>query len=423
MLKKTNQKIGFISTRLAGTDGVSLEAKKWANEFRKMGCDCFCFAGETDWPAEVSYSVDEAHFNHPEVKALCEDLFDNYSRSRDTSEKIQDIARTLKDHLYRFIDQFGITLLVAENALTIPMNVPLGLALTELIAETTLPTIAHHHDFAWERSRFKVSAGSDYQLGAFPPILPSVNHVVINSYAGRQLALRTGASSTLIPNVIDFDTDPRKPDDEYVKDFRHNLGIKPGQFILLQPTRIVPRKRIELAIELARRLDTQCILLITHDAGDEGYEYERYLRDYARLLNVNVLFASEWFGYERSLKPDGSKIYALADAYLQSDLVTYPSTMEGFGNAFLEAIYYRKPIVISTYEIFRLDIEPKGFEVIGFGDFITEEVVARTRQAIANPELAEDITSHNYELGRRHYSYAVLKKRLATLMDEILGME
>ena len=35
--------------------------------------------------------------------------------------------------------------------MTIPVHVPLGLAMTEVIAETSMRTIAHHHDFAWER--------------------------------------------------------------------------------------------------------------------------------------------------------------------------------------------------------------------------------------------------------------------------------
>ena len=37
---------GIVSTRLAGTDGVSLEAEKWANVFEEEGFTCFYFAGE-----------------------------------------------------------------------------------------------------------------------------------------------------------------------------------------------------------------------------------------------------------------------------------------------------------------------------------------------------------------------------------------
>jgi len=68
----------------------------------------------------------------------------------------------LKIRLQEFIEQFKIDLLVVENALTIPMHIPLGVALTEYIAETLIPTIAHHHDFYWERTRFSVNAYIQY---------------------------------------------------------------------------------------------------------------------------------------------------------------------------------------------------------------------------------------------------------------------
>jgi glycosyltransferase involved in cell wall biosynthesis len=411
-------RIGFVSTRLAGTDGVSLETIKWSNILTGLGHGCFYFAGESDWPEERTYLVPEAHFEHPEIQALSTDLFDNYSRSRQTSQRIQAIKDHLKDHLYEFIRSFRLDLLIAENALSMPMNIPLGLALTELIAETNIPTIGHHHDFAWERSRFKVTAASDYQLGAFPPVLPSVHHVVINSYAARQLALRTGVSSMLIPNVMDFDSPPPGLD-AYAADLRAALGIDPAEHLLLQPTRVVPRKRIEHAIELARRLDLKCTLVISHSSGDEGTAYETYLQDYAKLIGVQVLFATDVMAHHRGQTPDGRKIFSLADVYQQADLVTYPSTVEGFGNAFLETIYYRRPIVVSIYEIYRRDIQPKGFKVIGFEDFITQDCVRQARDVLRDPDLAAEMAEHNYELGRRYYSYRVLENHLVVLMNRL----
>ena len=57
--------------------------------------------------------------------------------------------------------------LVVENALSLPMNVPLAVALTEVIAETNIATVAHHHDFWWERDRFAVNAAEDYLHASF----------------------------------------------------------------------------------------------------------------------------------------------------------------------------------------------------------------------------------------------------------------
>ena len=104
-----------------------------------------------------------------------------------------------------------------------------------------------------------------------------MHHVVINSAGERQLALRHGVSSVLIPNVMDFEASLPAPDG-YADDLRETLGIDSNSYLILQPTRIVPRKRIEQAIELVRRLDLPAVLLISHAGGDEGTEYEAYLR-------------------------------------------------------------------------------------------------------------------------------------------------
>ena len=54
--------IGFVSTRFAGTDGVSLESSKWADVFEDNGHRCFWFAGEVDRDPKISFLVPEAHF-------------------------------------------------------------------------------------------------------------------------------------------------------------------------------------------------------------------------------------------------------------------------------------------------------------------------------------------------------------------------
>ena len=413
-------RIGFVSTRLAGTDGVSLEVAKWVKVLEHLGHKCFFFAGESEWLEDHSYVVPEAHFEYPTVKKLTTDLFDDYIRAPETSQSVETIKNHLKQHLHQYVRRFDLQLLVVENAMAIPMNVPLGLALTELIAETRLPAIAHHHDFAWERARYSVSAADDYLRAAFPATLHSITHVVINSFGQRQLALRTGASSIIVPNVMDFESPPPEANG-YADDLRDALGIGPDEYFLLQPTRVVPRKRIERAIELTKRLGVPCTLVISHASGDEGSEYAAFLKEYIELMEVNVIHAANLFSDERGITPEGRKIYSLADAYHPADLVTYPSSIEGFGNAFLEAIYYRKPLVMSAYEIYQVDIRPKGFKVVEFVDYITAETVRRTRELLTNPDLATEMVEHNYEVARHHYSYTTLEKLLTALVSHCLG--
>lgn len=409
--------VGFVSTRLAGTDGVSLETFKWADVFEAEGLSCFYFAGELDREPERSYLVAEAHFRNSEIAGINRKCFDFVARGRDVTREIQRLKIHLKDHLYTFIEKFDIDLLVPQNALTIPINIPLGLAITELIAETHIPTIAHHHDFHWERDRFMHNAVSDYLRMAFPPTLPSVDHVVINSFADEQLSLRTGISATVIPNVMDFERPPPVPD-EYTADARQALGIEDDELFVLQPTRVVARKGIEHAIELVHRLGMKAKLVISHASGDEGYDYEQRLKEYSAIMKVDTIFVSDIINEQRGLTKDGRKIYTLADVYPYADLVTYPSTFEGFGNAFLEAVYFRKPIVVNNYSIYAKDIKPRGFSVIELDGYVTGKAVQETKHILADKERCRQVVDHNYEVARNNFSFAVLQRKLSNYITE-----
>jgi mannosylglucosylglycerate synthase len=411
---------GFLSTRFAGTDGVSLETAKWSTVFQRQGFRCYFFAGELDRPPDCSYLAEEAHFMHPDIKDIYSNCFGVNKRCRWVTDKIMTIKNKLKDELYKFIEKFAIDLLIPENALTIPLNIPLGLAITELISETGIPAIAHHHDFFWERQQFLTNAVWEFLNMAFPPHLPSIRHVTINSSGDNQLSLRTGISPTIIPNVMDFENPP-PPLDDYSKDVRQSLGIADDELFILQPTRVVKRKGIEHAIEIVHRLGKKAKLVISHASGDEGHDYEQRIMEYSKLMKVNTVFVSDIINERRGMTTTGKKIYTLDDIYPHADLVTYPSTFEGFGNAFLEAVYFRKPIVVNKYSIYTFDIEPKGFLTIEIDGYVTESAVCKAREVLENPELCHKMVETNYEIATRNYSYSVLEQRLKNLIYDCVS--
>jgi glycosyltransferase involved in cell wall biosynthesis len=303
--------IGFVSTRFHGTDGVTLEARKWCRLLEQMGHDCFWMAGLLDAPTQRSHEAPLAYFGHPEIQSVQANLFGVTRRSRELTNSIQRIKDRLKDELYTFIEKFQIEVLVPENILAIPMHVPLGLAMTEVIAETGLPVIAHHHDFAWERERFTLSAVNDYLQAAFPPLLHGMEHVVINSMAQKELARRLGIPSQIIPNVLDFETPPLEID-EYSSDLRRDIGLAEDDWLILQPTRIVHRKGIEHAIELVRRLGSRrAKLVFSHPAGDEGDAYMTMLKERVADANIDVRFISDRVGETRGVTSDGKDIHTL----------------------------------------------------------------------------------------------------------------
>lgn len=413
--------IGFVSTRFAGTDGVSLESAKWAEILEAYGHRCFWFAGVLDKPAPVSRLVPEAFFGYPKVAELTRTLFGTSRRDRKTTDRVNRLKERLKDRIYEFLVDFDIDLLIAENVLAIPMHIPLGLALTEVIAETGMPTVGHHHDFWWERSRFLLNAVGDILQAAFPPDLASIHHVVINSMIQKELAARRGLASSVIYNVLDFSRDP-VPFDDFNRDFRRDLGFAEDDILILQPTRVVSRKGIEQAIYLVERLELpNARLLISHSSGDEGNEYLEWITETAVRQGIDIHLLSNRITETRRFADDGTKLYSLWDVYPHADLVTYPSLYEGFGNAFLEAVYFRKPLLVNRYSVYVVDIAPKGFDVIEMDGFLTNHAVREVREVLLNRERRTAMVDKNFEIAGRFFSYDSAERTLNSILAGFFG--
>jgi len=141
------------------------------------------------------------------------------------------------------------------------------------------------------------------------------------------------------------------------------------------------------------------------------------------LMNVDTIFVSDIIDDNRGTTTDGRKIYTLLDIYPHADLVTYPSNFEGFGNAFIEAIYFKKPVVVNTYSIYTIDIKPKGFSVIEINGYVTEEAVKDTIRVLENSDLRERLVSHNYEIANNFYSYKNLSQVLNNLIVKSTGCQ
>ncbi|MBW1784184.1 MAG: glycosyltransferase family 4 protein [Deltaproteobacteria bacterium] len=409
--------IGFISTRIAGTDGVSLEIEKWATVLERNDYRCFYLSGENDRPPEECMLVEEAHFQNPDILEIHDQCYGKRVRPKEITKRIHELRGFLKEQIYEFVRKFDINLIIPENALAIPLNIPLGLALTEFIAETGFPAIAHHHDFSWERERFLVNSVEDYLTWAFPPNLPTIQHAVINSIASHQLSYRKGISNTIIPNVYDF-ANPPVPSDICPGDIKGRIGLKEEDLFILQPTRVVPRKWIERSLEIINLMEQENpVLVISHSADDEGDIYNQRVQEYARRLGVNLVSIEHLVGPEEDYNNHNEKKYTIGDVYQCADLICYPSGYEGFGNAFLETIYYKKPIVVNRYSIYTADIEPRGFDTITIEGFVTNQTIEKISEMLTNEERRKRAVEKNYRFGNQYFSYEVLERLLLHLVS------
>ncbi|RMF79788.1 MAG: glycosyltransferase [Chloroflexi bacterium] len=412
-------KIGFVSTRLAGVDGVSLETAKLVTILQRNGHECFYCAGQlSDAPGTPQGRlVPPMHFTDPLIKQLHDEAFGLATRRPDLYDRIFDVADELRAELQMFVEQFGLDMIISQNASAIPMNLPLGVAIRDLAERTRIPVICHNHDFYWERERFIVNHVQDILNTAFPPHAQTVSHLVINSPMQRDLYLRRNIQATYLPNVFDFANPPAAPDD-YARSFREDMGLTDDDIIFMQATRIIRRKGIEKAIELVRKLnDDRVILLIAGDDRDDGTGYGAWLREEADRAGIRYRFIGDWLGDSRGER-DGHKVYALWDIYPHADIITYPSIYEGFGNAFVEAMYFQKPVVVRRYAIYKSNIEPTGVRTVAFDYDITDDTLQQTRQLMTDKSLRQEIAEHNYAIGTRHFSYETLEAILMPIVEQ-----
>jgi hypothetical protein len=105
--------------------------------------------------------------------------------------------------------------------------------------------------------------------------------------------------------------------------------------------------------------------------------------------------------------------------YDAADLVTYPSLVEGFGNAYLEAVYHRRPVFVNRYAVYDLDIRPLGFRNVEMDGFLTAAEVAETRRLLDDPARVSEWTKANFELGLQHFSYRALRRGLRAALAEL----
>jgi glycosyltransferase involved in cell wall biosynthesis len=204
--------------------------------------------------------------------------------------------------------------------------------------------------------------------------------------------------------------------------FRQSIGLEPDDRMILQPTRLVQRKGIEFAIELVKELkNNKNKLVVSHEAGDEGLEYAEWLKEYAcehgvDLRLVSIRIADPWSG-----NGNNGNQYSLWDVYPYADFITYPSLYEGFGNAFLEAIYFKKPILINRYSTFVRDIEPLGFDLAVMDGFLSKKTVQRVVGILESSKRRKKMVGSNYAIAARHYSYSVLRNQLSAIMKSFFG--
>ena len=92
------QNIGFISTRFAGQDGVSLESAKWAEVLWEDRHISYWYSGQSDRDPGISFVAPEAYFGFSEKDFTnVFNLFSLKIETIDSSQNIHNLTLKIKD--------------------------------------------------------------------------------------------------------------------------------------------------------------------------------------------------------------------------------------------------------------------------------------------------------------------------------------
>ena len=384
-------RIAMVGARFTGLDGVSLESAKVAEALERGGHQVYWFAGELGPEFTPGIVFAPASFGNAASAELQRIAFNGDDPDSVLAE-IGATAAMISEAFEEFLDLYDVEAVIVENAWAIPMQLPLAVAVADVVEERRMPTVGHHHDFSWERPRFDGCVVPEILDTYFPPSGDHIAHVVINSIAAEELQARRGLASTAMPNVMDFESG--RPSHDGGARFRELVGIEDADVVLLQPTRVVRRKGIELTIELASRLDGDLKVIVSHP-DDLDSEYWDELLALASDLAVDL-----------RLVDVGRDRHALASAYAAADLVCFPSLYEGYGNALVEALYYRSPVMVNRYPVYVSDIAPLGLDVVEMDGVITDDTVAAAIEIVRGGRAVEEAINGNFEIGLANLSYA-----------------
>ncbi len=442
-------KIALIHFRVGETDGVSLEMDKWKQALTDLGHEVILISGNNSNPdikviEEIAYndSFDLKLTNECYVKLVDYDCVS-------LELAIHNQALIIKEKFVEIIIDEKLDYLVPNNIFALGKSLPIALGLLLAIEETNVKVVNHHHDFYWERKKYKNPTClfvKKTMKSIFPPSLNLMSHVVINSNAKRDLYLRRKLASQVVPNVFNFDA-PLWEKDNYNNDLIQAFGLDDNDVIFLQATRVTNRKAIELAIDTLAELnkhqesllgktlydgriitENTCFTLLVVGLLEGTYDYEKRLIKRAEKLNVKMIMDPTKIGHHREMTTNG-KIYSLWDAYAQADFITYPSIYEGWGNQFLEGLFAKKPMLVYEYSVFETDIKPNGFHyatlgnqyhigednLVSIDDLVIKNAVNQIIKYLFNNEERTKCVEENFLKGKLFYSIKTLKALIEPL--------
>ncbi len=313
----------------------------------------------------------------------------------------------------------GLDVLLVHNALTLHFNLSLTAALWKTADEGSPRIVSWCHDLSWANPLYLPLMQPRPPWSLLKQYHPKIRTVCVSEQRRRQWLEISGAppgTALVIPNGIDAAGVLRLQPSTRV--LVERLQLDRLDVLMLAPVRITKRKNLEWAIEAAaavRRSGRRVRLLITGPPGPHNVralDYVTELRELQRRLGLEdeVTFLFEETGAPRAgdYPIDAPTLY---DLYMLSDVVTLPSSGEGFGLPLAEAALCRVPVVCTDLPAFR-EIAADGVR------YVPVEAGARAFSDAVLHALSDPLTGLRRRVLREYSWDRIIREQLEPLVNE-----
>ncbi len=459
-MRNNKKKVMLAHYRVGMTDGVSLEIDKRREILKQLDYDTFLVSGPKSHNSD--YIIDTLNFDDSRINELTQSFFDENINEKDIEhilEQLDIISVEIKTQLKKIVEIEKPDYIFAHNIFSHGRHIAASKAFLEIIEEFKIPTLGMHHDFYFERPKYTHVTNIrliEYLNKYIPPVSKYIKHAVINTIAKEALFERRKIPSIVITDTFDFNQKPWQKDDynKDLVDIFKSKGINENDISILQATRIVSRKSIEFTIELVNYINENNLLykysnqtlyngkkidknskihlIIVGYAEEDGIEYLNELKHFSKDYPY-IHFLSNIIQAERNFS-NKIKQYSLWDSYCYVDAISYPSTFEGWGNQFIEAVFAKLPIICYEYPVFKSDIKPFGYNYISLGDKYIDNKTYKELKSLDIKQLCKtsdnllkclfkketnDLIEENFLIGRKFHSFTSLKNNLKEVLYKL----
>jgi glycosyltransferase involved in cell wall biosynthesis len=305
------------------------------------------------------------------VQTVQKEILEKHEKTEEFEKLKNDIKKQLKP---LFSD---LNSCIIHNIPSMPFNFAATAAINDLTKDLKKRFIFWLHDTVLVREEWKESVGK-FPLTLLHHKNQRITFVTPTSFRAKQFdALKEPyriRRMKVIPNGVSVEEYLKI--DETTKQLMGRLGLSFDDFIIIIPVRMLPRKNIELALNVVHELvhisgKKKIKLLITGPPGSDpdSVAYESKLRSIIKMrrLEESVIFCHDLISFKREFSNDKIMKWSVADVYNIADLVFIPSKEEGFGLPVIEAGAARKLVFCSRIppfqELIREDIEGYMFDL------------------------------------------------------------